>query len=171
MELLAVMAIIVIIMVAGIPAYNSWMNRSGIARAKATIAKIELALEKYKADNGAYPDHFGELNNPVTPDNWRVTTCLANYMTFDKKYLGSGNPPEPDVDGNILLDPWGKYYVVIADNDGDPDNSWSNMFVNKSTTFIYSYGPNKDVIDIGVTAVQYFANPVNKDNIDNFTSI
>jgi len=166
MELMTVIAIIIAMVGLGIPAYNSWRNRSGIARAKATIAKIELALERYKADNGAYPFYAEELNNPVLGGP-KITNILGDYMTFDKKYLASGNPPEHDPDGNILLDPWGNYYVVFVDHDANPDtvDQWPNFNVNRSTTYIYSYGPD------GEEEHEPYNHPENLDNIDNFKSI
>lgn len=54
-ELLAVLAIILTIVAIGIPAYNSWRDRSKIEKTKAVISKLEMALEMYKTDFGEYP--------------------------------------------------------------------------------------------------------------------
>lgn len=153
LEILAVIAIIVTLIGIGIPAYESWRNRAQIERARAVISQIEMALEMYKTENGAYPNWGEELNNPVTPSQWKITNCLANYMKFSGMDIRSG----------VIYDPWGHYYVVLADHDGNPSTpGYPNYWRNRNACYIYSYGPNeRESFDA------YDASD-NLDNIDNF---
>lgn len=59
-ELLIVFAIIFTLVGIGIPAYNSWKNRSKIAKARADIANIEMAAEMYRTDYGEYPGSIAD---------------------------------------------------------------------------------------------------------------
>lgn len=129
-ELLSVIAIILIIISIGIPAYNSWRDRAKIAKAKAAINKIEMALEMYKTDNGVYPDYSGNLNNG------QLISYLGEYLELRKE----------DLSGNVLVDPWGKAYKVYADHDGSAQTGPTDFKYNRSSYYIYSDGSGK-VID------------------------
>lgn len=126
-ELMTVIAIILIIIGIGFPAYNSQRNRATIAKARATIAMIELALERYRTDNGVYPPSE-ELNN-----SGQLRTYLEDYMDFN----------EDDMSGAVLLDPWGNNYSVYADHDGDTTTHGAGFDHNWSTCYIYSEGPTE----------------------------
>ena len=65
----------------GIHGYSSWRNRCRIAKAGSTIAKIELALERYKTDDGLYPNYSGNLNSSDAGDN-KITKTLIDYVDF-----------------------------------------------------------------------------------------
>lgn len=90
-ELLAVLAIILTIVGIGIPAYKSLRNRGKIAKAKAVIAKLEMAVEMYKTDNAEYPGTLNELINSSSP-------AFGPYM--DRK----------DSAGGRFIDPWDMEY-------------------------------------------------------------
>lgn len=90
-ELLAVIAIILTIIGIGLPAYNSFRNRGKIAKAKAVIAKLEMALEMYKTDFGEYPGALDALINVSNPS-------FGPYI--DSK----------DFSGGRFIDPWGTAY-------------------------------------------------------------
>lgn len=127
-ELLAVLAIILTIVGIGIPAYNSFRNRGRLAKARALIQQIEMALEMYKTDNEAYPDNRGNLNGGALID------YINNYATFK----------EEDLNGSIIVDPWDRPYVVYVDNDGDPSSGPSDFRYNRSACYIYSKGPDEN---------------------------
>lgn len=128
LEILTVIAIIIILIGIGIPAYNSWRNRAQIARARATIDKIEMALEMYKSDNGVYPQQSTNLNTAGA-----LTGYLAQYIEFDSNEL--------DTSSNVL-DPWGNPYVVYVDDDGDPITGSQDFSHNRNACYIYSHGPD-----------------------------
>ena len=159
-ELLAVIAIILVIVGIGARAYYSWRERAEIAKTRATVVKIEMALEMYKSDYGVYPPEGAELNNPTNP---KLKIFLSGYMNFKGEDMASGNPPVKDPNGNILLDPWGKYYIVLADHDNDPSTVGGvNHWKNRSTSYIYSWGPD------GKESHASYEHDDNLDNIDNY---
>lgn len=90
-ELLTVIVIILTIMGIGVPAYNSWRNRGKIAKARATIAKLEMALEMYKTDFGEYPGSLGRL---------KAAESSGKGPYIDSKEYRSGN----------FYDPWNSIY-------------------------------------------------------------
>lgn len=140
LEILAVIAIIITLIGIGIPAYNSWRNRGQIARAKAVIQQIEIALEMYRSDNGVYPNNSGNLNRGT------ILTVLGQYLRMRREDL--------DISGTIVNDPWGMGYIVYVD-DGNPANDPSDFTHNRCASYIYSQGPST-------------TDP--NDNIDNFGS-
>lgn len=90
-ELLAVIAIILTIVGIGIPAYNSLRNRGRIAKAKAVIQKIEMAVEMYRTDFGEYPNDAAVVTTAIDSDH-------GPYM--DSR----------DFSGGSFIDPWGSRY-------------------------------------------------------------
>lgn len=130
-ELLAIMAVILVIIGIGVPAYNSQRDRSRIAKARATIAMVELALERYRSDNGVYPP-TEELNN-----SGQLGTYLEDYMDFN----------EDDMSGDVLQDPWGNNYSVFVDHDGDSATHGAGFNHNWCTCYIYSGGPTESSDD------------------------
>jgi type II secretion system protein G len=163
-ELVSVIGIILILIAIGIPAYNSWINRSNVAKAKATIAQIEMALEMYKSDFGSYPPEGEDLNNPANPIN-RIKNYLAPYMKFKQEDLGSAENTYATT-GHILLDPWGRYYTVLVYNSANAQNYPADFVFNKTSYFVYSRGPDGIKGDM----VKDVANSqdVDNDNIDNY---
>lgn len=141
-ELLTVIAIILTLIGIGVPAYNSWRNRSETAKAKAVIQQLEMALEMYKTENGVYPQQRTDLNS-----SGALTGYLAQYMKFD--------PDELDPSNN-LLDPWGVQYRVYVDDDGDGLTGPAGFGHNRNSCYIHSSGPNKNFGDA--------------DDIDNYNS-
>lgn len=137
-ELLCVMAVIVMLAGIGIPAYISWQNRGKIAEASATIAKIEMALEMYKTDNGSYPQKAGvdNLNANGLVKQFLVDQFLVSgincgpYMQFKGTYDAS----------NALLDPWGIIYGVYTAPGSVGD---ANFRYNTNLYYICSFGPDK----------------------------
>lgn len=127
-ELLVVIAIIGVLagMVLGLSGYA--MRRSGVARAEAEIAAMELALESFKADKGYYPRFTGTYGDAFSSTN--VHKALVSgpkpYMTFKPKQLQiSGTATN-------ILDPFGTPYRYYCPGKNNP------------TGFdLWSYGPDK----------------------------
>ncbi len=74
MELLVVVAIMAILLAAGIVSYSSVTRRSRDAKRKADMEQIRQALELYRADNLSYPGACTDY----------VSTCLsgAAFSTY-----------------------------------------------------------------------------------------
>lgn len=103
-EIMAVMAIMIILISIGVPAYSSWRNRSRVAKARAVISKLEMALERYKTDFGVYPG-TGNLNKLVTPDD----PSFGPYI----------DSRDFDMVTKQFIDPWRRSYVysyTLTDN-------------------------------------------------------
>lgn len=130
-EILAVISIIIIIIGMGIPAYNSFKERSKIAETESTIAKIEMAMEMYKTDNGSYPQKTA--SNDLNADGLIKRYFIdpqRPYMKFKGRYDA----------GNGLLDPWGNPYKVFTAQGSTGDADFRH---NTNSYYIYSYGPDK----------------------------
>lgn len=131
-ELFTVIAIIFLLIGIGVPAYDSWRNRARIAKARSMISAIELALERYKTDNGVYPNDGDDLNDGTILNQGE----LRNFLTVK---------PE-DLDGaQRIIDPWNRPYIVYVDNDENPSTYPAGFSHNRSTCYIYSQGPNDSI--------------------------
>lgn len=172
MEILTVITIIVILIGIGIPAYNSWRNRAQIAKAKAVIQQLEMALEMYKSDYGEYPPQGGDLNNPAnndTPGYYTLKHYLSPYMTFKEEDMGTAIKTYDPL-GHVLLDPWGCYYTVLVycpQYHDPPDGEYPVDFAhNKKSIYIYSRGPDGNTGNFNPDPNNQ--KDVDNDNIDNF---
>lgn len=120
-EMITVIAIIVIL--AGFIAAASMKakEKGYVAKAKATIASLEVAISMYHTDTGQYPptgnsNLVSELNGPSSTAGW------------DGPYM--------DIQGTTLKDPWGNDYVY--NNPGAVHGTIDHTrYVD-----IYSFGPN-----------------------------
>lgn len=125
-EMLTVIAVILVILGIGVPTYNSWRNRSRIAKAKADIAKLELALEMYKTDFGVYPaDNLGDLITAAAGDSGKGP------------YIKSS---DYDSDAGAFKDPWGRDYIYANNNE---------------IISITSNGPRNDIDTDNITNIGY----------------
>ncbi len=102
-ELLVVMAIIMILMGLVIGIAGASQRGAAEAKAKAQIGQIVLELEKFRGDNGRYP-------NNLTTDFWAWYDLRYPNTVFDMTDLtGTGA-------SRRMIDPWGQEYVYILDS-------------------------------------------------------
>ncbi len=88
-EILLVVVIIGILVGVAIPRLGGRVRQAEVARARADIQNIGVALRLYELDNGEYPSSLeGLVNNP-----------------------GARNWNGPYLDSGIPKDPWGQDYV------------------------------------------------------------
>lgn len=142
-ELLVVMSIIGVLASLGMVGVPMIMRQVKIAKAKADIKNIEMALAMYKKDYGVYPndsspeqvsnDLTGYASDPDTPDE---------KYTRDPEWQGPYLKTEPKQHeymqrNRALVDPWGKKYQYRL----------SKPIKNKFGVDIWSPGP--DGIDDG----------------------
>jgi len=99
-ELLAVIAIIGILVGVVIGVGGNVRQKAAKSRAKAEIAAIELALERYKIDNGDYPNWPGIGGSDVytgNPSNYEASLvdsgvpyvrsrCLLNCSSYRARF-------------------------------------------------------------------------------------
>ncbi len=146
-ELLFVLAIVSILagLVVGVAKYAS--TKAATSRAQSEIAAMEMALENYKNDHGAYPPSTATRNSLSPPGNsgtiemfnsGSLYTALAGgpkfYLTFRADQIRTNKP-------------WATRYIV--DPFGNPYNYYHPLppaiglvWSNQATFDLWSYGPD-----------------------------
>jgi general secretion pathway protein G len=119
-EIMMVLVIIGILVSLMSAATFQAMKSSKESKAQADIAALETALSAYKGDYGDYPPNLEGYNNFKVFLEEEHSDCCWNgpYMHFK----------DEDLDGDDLLDPWGKAYrynVAGANNGDDYFDLWS----------------------------------------------
>ncbi|BCX50118.1 type II secretory pathway, pseudopilin PulG [Haloferula helveola] len=130
MEMLVVVSIIVILAGLTFGGFNFVKAKQAREQAKVQIGLLQLALEEYKADNGAYPVNAVSNGKNGTSE---VYDALYPQNADDKVYLSELNP---DNDGQGWLagqtgrslkiyDPWGTEYFYRTNNPARPNRSFA----------------------------------------------
>jgi type II secretion system protein G len=127
-ELMVVVAILSVLMTAGLMAYSSFTEKARKVRALAQINKIQLAIDNLALDTEAWPgpNPVGEL---ASKEVWDLNSGAAGLVQASNKF-NNWNGPYIDA---IPKDPWGSDYFF------DPD------YRIKTQRFVVigSFGPNK----------------------------
>jgi len=84
-ELLLVVAIVGIIAAIAIPGYQHYVDQAKIAQAKVDIVIIESAIERYYANNLAYPDTLAQAGVGGKLDPWGNPYQYLNIATAKGK--------------------------------------------------------------------------------------
>jgi prepilin-type N-terminal cleavage/methylation domain-containing protein len=129
-ELLAVITIIGILAGLTLGAAGAVRRHGATSTAKAEVAALQAACDRYYADNNAYPS-----NSTVDPSSSYVPTA-STYTAAGKvlftNLVGSATlsvapttkryfEPKPDmVSGNYFIDPWGYAYGYNSDGNNAP---------------------------------------------------
>lgn len=92
-EMLLVLVILAVLAAIVIPKFSGRSQQAKETAAKSQISSIELALDAFEVDTGAYPGGSNGLNALVDPP--------SNVQNWKGPYLKKGVP----------LDPWGNPYV------------------------------------------------------------
>jgi type II secretion system protein G len=120
-ELLVVIAIIGILAGLILNTAGYIQRRGATSRAEAEIAALTVALENYKADNGAYPlgTNVNGVNAPAN-NSFLLNSLMPNtgkvYFEFNKSMTNAGN----------VVDPFGENYGYQYP--GDEKRSGTNFF-------------------------------------------
>jgi general secretion pathway protein G len=135
--------IIIIAMLAGliVGVGKYAITKGAVSRAQAEIATMEMALEQYKSDNGAYPKSTTtrrtasgvpgmiEINNSIAL--YAALTSPKPYMTFKPNQIRFDRATTKP----YLIDPFGNPYNYYC-NPGALDQT------NTASFDLWSYGPN-----------------------------
>jgi general secretion pathway protein G len=98
-EMLLVLVILAVLAAVVIPKFSGRSQQAKETAAKTQIKSIELALDAFEVDTGAYPQNLDALvNQPSNAQNWRGP------------YLKQGVP----------ADPWGAPYVYVYPGKQNP---------------------------------------------------
>ncbi len=138
-EMLVVLVIVVMLAALTVGAAKYALTRAANTRAQSEIAAMELALEHYKSDNGAYPKSTTIRHSPSPPGTWgnieinnSASLCSAlagKYFTFKPNQLAVAGV------STYVVDPFGAPYNYYC-NPGAPDQT------NTASFDLWSYGPN-----------------------------
>lgn len=112
-ELLVVLSIIAIIAGILFPTISTIKENARVARARAMMSTIGLALQAYRTDWGVFGPTEDELNDDGTLYEM-LTTAKKNgpYMELrERDILIDGSDKK-------IIDPWGGIYEVYVDVDG-----------------------------------------------------
>ena len=103
-ELMAVIAIIIVLVALLSPALNKVMEQAQEKKAKAMVGALEVGTNMYYTDQGSYPGDLGDLLSPP-----------AGYESYmDNK----------DFDGSNFVDPWDSAYQYS--NTANTYHIWTN---------------------------------------------
>jgi len=134
-------ALVIVVILAGLVVYASKyaLTKAAVSRTESEIAGMEMALEHYKNDNGAYPRSTTTRRTPSGyPSTIEIYNSTNLYSALSGKYF-TFNANETRVEPTS-----GKTYVV--DPFGAPYNYYCNPgAVNQTNTAsfdLWSYGPN-----------------------------
>lgn len=106
-----------------------------VAEAEAMVAKLDEALESFKADYGQYPWH-GDPMYPISAD------VIRELMPEDPRIV-RGLPPSINVNGTTYLHDIPSYYI----SDGTLVDPWGCEYyfvrsISPEMICILSFGPN-----------------------------
>jgi general secretion pathway protein G len=144
-ELLTVLVIVAILAGLIVGGAKYAVTKAATSRAQAEIAAMELALEKYKNDNGTYPASTATRASASPPGNWtsvEINNSIKLYSALSGKYF-TFKPNQVRVDTTTKLlyvvDPFGapyNYYFPPAT--ATPAIAWKNQ----PSFDLWSYGAN-----------------------------
>lgn len=153
-ELLTVVVIIGILAGIIIGVAGNVQKKAATSRAKAEISAIELALERFKIDNGAFPDWSGigddgtvYAGDPTAYDGGLSGGAAPNSSLFEQlvgrpsfedqdaasitgtQYFEVKSSQVGDPSGNsYLMDPYGYPYGYYYDATGDPKSLFNQVY-------------------------------------------
>lgn len=153
-ELLAVL-VVVGILAAMVLGGGRRANEAGkVAKAKAEIAALGLALEAYRRQQGDFP----QATNPAEWLRGLVSSPgVKTTLDLERFSVEGGADPVNEPRARVL-DPWGNPYFYFYKTGGDA--AW------KASGFVlYSAGPNG--VHVPPNAETGFFDPLHLDNADN----
>jgi prepilin-type N-terminal cleavage/methylation domain-containing protein len=145
-ELLFVLAIVSILagLVVGTAKYAS--TKAATSRAQSEIAAIEMALEHYKNDNGAYPPSTATRNTPPPGysgnteifNSGSLYTALAGGPKFYLNFRADQIRTNKLLVTRYIVDPFGNPYNYYH----PPPPATGLVWSNQATFDLWSYGPD-----------------------------
>ena len=157
-ELMAVV-VVICVLVAAVVGTAKYANRQmSVARAKAQMAALQMALEAYKADVGYYPAstivRFSGMGYAEVSNSW----YLYRALTQPKRYYKASQSDISRSGGfTYFKDPWGQpwnYYrpatpqptsLVVSNIQGNMTNFFSYAYggqMNPASFDLFSFGPD-----------------------------
>ena len=141
-ELLVVIAIIGVLASVVLVALNSARTKSKIARAKADLQQINLAMERLFDDTGEYSNHLplSPCVNASANNEVYLNACAAGLSCNDGAFANWRGPYIAAVEP----DPWGSNYLFDSDYTcRSYTDGCQNVPDNTQVRALVSYGPNR----------------------------
>ena len=160
LELLAVIAIVTVLASLVLGAGRRAREAGRIARAKAELAALSVALESYRRICGDYPqtDDEARLLQSLIGKRDPLNTVIAGRAVIELARFATAGSRDPFADeAAVLDDPWGRPYVYVYKV---PASGWKN-----SAFVLYSIGA--DERDSSELLTGGIVDPTPADNADN----
>jgi len=81
-ELMIVVVVIGVLAAIALPSYREYAARARRADAKNALADVELAMEKWRANNIRYTSTLADLNMTVTSEDGFYSLTISNVTSF-----------------------------------------------------------------------------------------
>ena len=123
-ELMIVVAIIAIIAAIAIPAYSDYVTRARRADGKTALIAIQLAQEKFRANNPAYTATMASLPAATTSPKGYYTLSVSTASST--AYIAIAAPTIAQVDpecGSLIIDQ-NSSEAVTGTASATPDKCW-----------------------------------------------
>ncbi len=137
-ELLAVIGIILILMGLLVPTIGSATHKSKIAAVKATVSKLEMAINNYKVAFGEFPPDlsYRYLGQILFSPNYGA---LKPILHFEKKWT-IVKEGLIDPDDKVYADVWGYQYKLFWRGMPGGANSFQVDYRNQYTNMVSNAG-------------------------------
>ena len=172
-ELMVVITIIGILAGLSVGVVNMVGKQNKIAATKATVQKLEAALNNYYTHAGTYPP---------TPEDYRFDSTIMDVLTGDLNHDKVYNPEDGDLAKSSR---WRGPYLPIdtknTDSEGNLNDLWGNSYryyenenesprcdSNPTTFLLYSCGPDRKATDETREQAIDYTLEFNRDNIKNW---
>lgn len=129
-ELMIVVVVVAVLAAIALPAYQSYVERARRADAKSSILSVQLAQEKWRANNIAYTSSLLDLGYPAA-DN---VSSIDGFYTIDiaagataTNYTVNAQPTEAQVNddcGTFTLTVTAANGEVYTTSSGDDADCW-----------------------------------------------
>ena len=110
-ELMIVVAVIAIIAAIAIPAYQDYVTRAKRADGKETLLAVQLAEEKWRANNISYTalmtslGYAGDSAQDSAAGHYKVTVTNATASTYSLTAVPQGSQATADAEcANLIID-------------------------------------------------------------------
>lgn len=128
-ELMIVVAVAAVLAAIAIPAYQDYVTRAKRADAKDALLAVQLAEEKWRANNTTYTALMSNLGYPgdtaqdSADDHYKVTVTNATGTTYTITAVPQGTQATNDTEcANFILD---QNDTKTVSGTGSADNCWN----------------------------------------------
>ena len=125
-ELMIVVAVITIIAAIAIPAYSDYVTRAKRADGKTALASLQLAQEKYRANNPTYATSAASIPFATTSPDGYYTISISSATATTYVIVADPDETAGQIDpecGNLIINESGDESVTGTAS-ATPDRCW-----------------------------------------------